>query len=131
MTIPELFKAHALKAAYIGPFRISAAKNGQTYWVNHRFFKTMGAYGETGIFVGTVKADGSYAGRENAYTGAVRNILSGIALDGIQYLIDNGKELGECQFCGRRLEDAESVAYGYGPVCAKKHNLPHTNRHGF
>lgn len=31
-----------------------------------------------------------------------------------------------CSFCGLALTDAGSVEVGYGPICARKWNLPHT-----
>lgn len=132
MTIPELFRQFGLRAAYIGEFKISPAKNGQTFWVNHRFVREMNAWGsESGIFVGTIVPDGSYRPKARDFTAKVQEVLQGISTSGIDYMIKNGKELGECQFCGRQLEDPESVHYGYGPVCAKKYHLPHHNRHGF
>lgn len=35
-----------------------------------------------------------------------------------------GKATGSCCFCRRALETAESLAVGYGPVCADKYALP-------
>lgn len=35
-----------------------------------------------------------------------------------------GQKTGNCCFCGRHLETKESVAVGYGPVCAAKFALP-------
>ncbi len=34
-----------------------------------------------------------------------------------------GRRTGACCFCGRPLEDARSIAVGYGPVCAEKFGL--------
>lgn len=34
----------------------------------------------------------------------------------------------QCSFCGLQLTDAGSVEVGYGPVCAKHWNLPHSPR---
>lgn len=35
-----------------------------------------------------------------------------------------GHATGSCCFCGRHLDTKESVAAGYGPVCANKYGLP-------
>lgn len=36
-----------------------------------------------------------------------------------------GKKIGVCLFCLHTLSDSLSIAYGYGPVCAKTWGLPH------
>jgi hypothetical protein len=36
----------------------------------------------------------------------------------------NGKKFCYCCFCGRQLETKESLAVGYGPICAGKWGLP-------
>lgn len=36
----------------------------------------------------------------------------------------SGRLTGSCSFCARRLDDARSVAVGYGPVCADRYGLP-------
>lgn len=38
-----------------------------------------------------------------------------------------GKETGGCMFCGKTLTDPQSIAVGYGPVCASRYGLPHGN----
>lgn len=35
-----------------------------------------------------------------------------------------GKETSHCCFCGTELSNEGSVHYGYGPICAKRFNLP-------
>jgi hypothetical protein len=37
----------------------------------------------------------------------------------------HGRRTGNCCFCGRHLEQKDSVACGYGPICAAKFGLPH------
>jgi len=87
-----------------------------------------------------LKAEGDYLGKVTAdnqlrtihpVPQIVKDELRVIAIGGIQALANIGKIWGSCTFCGRTLEDPESVERGYGPVCAKRHNLPHNNRHGF
>lgn len=36
-----------------------------------------------------------------------------------------GHATGRCCFCARRLDNPESVAVGYGPICAEKYGLAH------
>lgn len=35
-----------------------------------------------------------------------------------------GRKSGSCCFCHRQLDNAISVAMGYGPICAEKYGLP-------
>lgn len=43
-----------------------------------------------------------------------------------------GHKTGNCMYCGRRLDNAQSVNAGYGPICAEKFGLPwgHLNLSG-
>ena len=51
-------------------------------------------------------------------------ILAAIAIDPIAAAILYGQELGECGFCCKALTRSYSAGIGYGPTCAKKHDLP-------
>lgn len=35
-----------------------------------------------------------------------------------------GHKTGACMYCGRKLDNAQSVTAGYGPICASKFGLP-------
>ena len=61
----------------------------------------------------------------------VQTELRLFAVGGVEALKQIGIMWGSCCFCGRLLEDPESVTKGYGPVCARHYGLPHGNRHGF
>lgn len=37
----------------------------------------------------------------------------------------HGQKYNNCCFCGRELLEADSIAAGYGPICAEKWGLPH------
>lgn len=39
-----------------------------------------------------------------------------------------GHDAGQCIYCGLSLDDARSVAMGYGPTCAKNYGLPWGNK---
>ena len=40
-----------------------------------------------------------------------------------------GRRFSFCVNCGAELDDPNSVAAGYGPVCAKNHGWPHGAKH--
>ena len=44
--------------------------------------------------------------------------------DDLVYILAYAMEGGECGFCGLELDTVESLTVGYGPTCAKKHDLP-------
>lgn len=54
------------------------------------------------------------------YEGMIKEELTIIAKDPKAAAIAYGRLTGTCCICGRKLEDAESVANGIGPICAGK-----------
>ncbi len=56
---------------------------------------------------------------------AVGVVLHAFAADPAGRAAAYGRRTGACCFCGRELTKAESVGWGYGPVCADKWGLPH------
>lgn len=44
--------------------------------------------------------------------------------DDLVYILAYAMEGSECGFCGLELDTVESLTVGYGPTCAKKHDLP-------
>jgi hypothetical protein len=50
--------------------------------------------------------------------------LTCLAADPARTAAAHGQRTGACSFCSRPLEDARSVAVGYGPICATKWGLP-------
>lgn len=90
-----------------------------------------------------VKADGQYVGKittsgrfftvreADSIVDPVVETIDAIIAGGAAYIAEQGRISGVCGFCGLTLDDPESVARGYGPVCAKRHGLPHGNRHGY
>lgn len=83
-----------------------------------------------GDYFGMIRLDGSTKFVQ-PLTDEMKFELRQFATRGGEYLAEVGKETGNCCFCGRDLTDPESVALGYGPVCAAKYQMPHSNRHGF
>jgi len=55
------------------------------------------------------------------YYGKIQDQLRAIVANQREAAIAYGKLTGTCGCCGRKLEDAESVARGIGPICAEKH----------
>jgi len=45
--------------------------------------------------------------------------------DPAKYATLYGKLHSSCMFCGKELTNQQSIAVGYGPICAGKYGLPH------
>lgn len=75
-------------------------------------------------YYGRIEPNGGLvAGRD--LTPEIEAFVQGLAKDPITVCAANGKLTGNCVFCQKALTDANSLAYGYGPVCAVKFSLPH------
>jgi hypothetical protein len=83
-------------------------------------------YGATNNkYFGRVDHNGAIiAGRD--LTPEVESLLEEFATNPVEVAQRYGKLTGNCMFCSKPLTDADSTACGYGPVCAKKWNLPHS-----
>jgi Family of unknown function (DUF6011) len=75
------------------------------------------------VWFGRVNLDGSVL-QSKSWQPWVGEILDGFAKDPAGFAGAYGKKTGRCCFCGRHLETKESVAVGYGPICAEKFGLP-------
>lgn len=60
----------------------------------------------------------------HAMTSEVLDLLRRFATDPAGTGSVIGKAIGACCFCSRQLETKESLAVGYGPVCAENYGLP-------
>jgi hypothetical protein len=75
---------------------------------------------------------GTYFGRidqgdlvsSSKVTPEVLALVVRFAEDPLATAVELGKKSGNCQFCNKELTTAESLAAGYGPVCAKHYHLP-------
>ena len=76
-------------------------------------------------YYGRLSPDG-IATRAFAWTQAkwIDETLAAFAADPAAFAAASGQKTGICCFCGRHLETTESVAVGYGPICAEKFGLP-------
>ncbi len=74
-------------------------------------------------YFGRIDLDGTL--RPSAkMTEAVKNLLVAINEDPAATAHAHGQRTGSCCFCARGLTTGESVAVGYGPICANKFGLP-------
>ncbi len=55
----------------------------------------------------------------------VTDTLTAFNQDPSQYATAHGRKFNNCCFCALELTQKDSVAVGYGPVCAEKWGLPH------
>lgn len=74
-------------------------------------------------FRGTITPAGDFKTRDARP--ALVDALRRFACDPVKAAKLYGTETGACCFCGRELTDPQSVAVGYGPICADKWGLPH------
>jgi hypothetical protein len=81
-----------------------------------------GPFGQN-VYFGRITQAGDVLASK-AFTDEVRDLLVAFAADpaGVSAVI--GKRYGHCCFCARELETRESLAVGYGPICAEKFALP-------
>ena len=54
-----------------------------------------------------------------------KDIVMGIFNDPVGKAILHGQKYSNCCFCGLEITNADSLAVGYGPICAEKWDLPH------
>lgn len=81
-----------------------------------------GPYGQNRYF-GRIDREGTLtAGRD--LTPTVRRLLAALAADPAAVAAAYGKRTGSCCFCHKELTTDESLAVGYGPVCAQNFGLP-------
>jgi hypothetical protein len=79
-----------------------------------------------GDYVGKISPDGSVGGALAGDTGLQAALIQ-VATDPATHAREYGKLSGRCSFCQTDLTDdrsGSSVEMGYGPVCAKRYNLP-------
>jgi hypothetical protein len=85
-------------------------------WAGWVFVKDAAEYGE-GKRYGSQRPGSMYKGQIEEALRAIAGDIAGAAAAW-------GHLTGTCTFCGLPLEDARSVAVGYGPTCATNHGLP-------
>jgi len=80
------------------------------------------------IYFGRIDPDGQFFQASNGQGNqfSVIDLLTRLAADPVAVAVEYGKLTGNCSFCETQLTDPQSVALGYGPVCAKHWHLPHS-----
>lgn len=76
----------------------------------------------TGRFFGWIERDGAWKPYDVPVE--VEAALAALESDPAEVAQIQGQLTSACCFCGRRLDTAESVGVGYGPICADKFGLP-------
>lgn len=79
--------------------------------------------GEERLWYGRIEVDGSLV-RGKLLTDAMVIQLQELAEDPAKAAAAYGKRSSNCCFCGKYIETNESLAVGYGPVCAANYGLP-------
>lgn len=80
------------------------------------------SYGEN-TYYGRIDKDGTWhPGRRTP--GWVSETLAALNDQTLSFVVRYGRQTGSCCFCNRELTTRESVAAGYGPVCAGHYGLP-------
>lgn len=72
---------------------------------------------------GRISAGGAFEAARTCPASVIETLVE-LASDPAAKTAAEGKATGCCCFCRRGLETAESLAVGYGPVCAEKYALP-------
>ncbi len=82
-----------------------------------------GRYRDGRAYFGTVDLEGGYRCSNNRDE-EILNFIVAFDADPAAAATAYGHRTGTCCFCARHLSTAESVAVGYGPICADKFGLP-------
>lgn len=75
------------------------------------------------VYYGRISPEGEF-NPSGKITDEVTAVLKMFAVDPAGTGAMIGKKFGHCCFCSRQLDTKESLAVGYGPVCADKYSLP-------
>jgi len=111
------FPKIALRFADGAPIRLATSRN----WTD-TIFVSAGGYGTENF--ARVMRDGSVKMfLKGAQAAELQTILSDFANDPEKVAQEYGKLTHNCCYCLKALDTAESLAVGYGPICAKHYGL--------
>lgn len=74
-------------------------------------------------YYGRIQKDGTFD-QTRCITKAVTQLVEELSKDPAGVASKYGKLTGNCCFCFKHLDDERSTEVGYGPVCARKWELP-------
>jgi hypothetical protein len=83
---------------------------------------------EDRVFYGRIGQDGVYAPSlkpDAAVAASVVECLKLLDADPAEAASRYGRLTGQCSFCSIPLSDVQSLAVGYGRICARKYGLPY------
>ena len=75
-------------------------------------------------FYGRVNHAGEFVASRHPSAIRVRDFVAKFAADPAGFAKAHGDLVGNCMFCSKDLTVQDSIARGYGPVCASKYGLP-------
>lgn len=78
------------------------------------------------VWCGRLGKDGVWAASHRVpaeYQQPIRDLLLALSQNPEAVAANYGRVVGKCCFCNSGLDDARSLAVGYGPVCAKRYGL--------
>lgn len=89
-------------------------------------------YNEGRLYFGRINLEGVFT-KTRETTPAILALINKLAEDPVGLAKLYGLKTSTCCFCSRPLENSESVAVGYGPICAEKFGLPwgHTSQSSY
>jgi Family of unknown function (DUF6011) len=103
---------------HVGEVRLTVSKGGQ-------YPHTVQITDRQGNWYGRILKDGTVHSRYTAK--AHVDAVSDFCANPVDAVVKYGQKTGNCSFCARGLTDKESVARGYGPICADNYGLPYGN----
>lgn len=80
------------------------------------------------VWYGRIEPNGEMYSRANLNdprVNEVRSLLLAFNANPAEVAGAQGRMSGNCVFCQKQLTDPQSVAVGYGPICADHYGLPH------
>jgi Family of unknown function (DUF6011) len=98
-------------------------KDGSVQIVDKNVYKFNAKFGqEMPVWYGKIDSDGNFIKGSNL--DSITEVLKEFNLNPSDYARTYGTRTGNCCFCGKTLETNQSLAAGYGPVCADHYGLP-------
>ena len=82
--------------------------------------------GEDPKYLGKIDPSGNADRKLSVADPSVHDRLRALEADPAGLMAREGRRLGACQFCARTLTEAGSLEVGYGPICAERYGLPHS-----
>lgn len=107
---------------------VQISRNGsKSRYPGHLCVTNGAGYGASNnLYFGRITPEGQYV--ESTFHPELSNLLERLAADPAGVAAEYGKLSGNCSFCEKKLDNPESLALGFGPVCGRKYGLIVTKR---